>query len=232
MTHVLDLLEARGADHATARSYVRQLIECQVLVPDIDVPVTGPEPIGSLVQRLDGPRPKTSPTNSRRSLTSFGRSTSAVWASPPIGIETSPGCSTSCRQSAQLSRLVQVDLVRAGLDVTLDRAVIDEIMVGIRVLHVLARPEPEDLMVQFCDDFSRRYGDRAVPLVEALDGEIGMPFGSSGDPAPLLEGLSFPDVSERTAPWGRRESIMLAKLLGAAADHPTRSCCPGAMSRR
>ncbi len=55
-----------------------------------------------------------------------------------------------------------------------------------------------------------------MPLLEALDDDLGVGFGGGGDPAPLLKGLALPR-SERQATIGRRERRLLELMHRAWA---------------
>ncbi len=79
-----------------------------------------------------------------------------------------------------------------------------------------------DPLAAFRDAFERRYGDREVPLVEALDEELGIGFepssGPASDPSPLLVGLPFtPPEEEGRVPFGYRAQFVQWKLAEAIA---------------
>src|SRR3546814_4354761 len=59
-------------------------------------------------------------------------------------------------------------------------------------------------MKRFTQGFTARYGDRWVPLLEALDTERGLGYGTDADcyreQFPLIDGLAFPSPRPATAP--------------------------------
>jgi thiopeptide-type bacteriocin biosynthesis protein len=120
-----------------------------------------------------------------------------------------------------LARLFQVDMVKPVKTASLGAAVIDEIMRGESLLHRLARRPRDDRLAWFREAFVRRYEQREVPLVEALDEETGVGFdtltGESRDASSLLDGLTFPKIAEETVKWERRETLLLRKLSEALA---------------
>src|SRR5262249_26581577 len=73
----------------------------------------------------------------------------------------------------------------------------------------------------FRDAFMTRYEGREVPLLEALDGEVGIGFAlaaaGAADASPLLRGLPFPATGEETTAWGARERVLLRRLGAALA---------------
>lgn len=102
---------------------------------------------------------------------------------------------------------------------TVGRNVVAEIANGIDLLHRVGRHLPDPLE-EFRTAFTERYGEREVPLVEALDEELGVGFGPNAayaaDAAPLLGGLVFGNTTERgDRIWTRREVLLLQKLCNA-----------------
>ena len=115
----------------------------------------------------------------------------------------------------ELSRLFQVDMVKPAPEATLGRAVLEEIIRGVGVLHRLAqRPRPDSLS-RFREAFVSRYEQREVPLVEALDEEVGVGFGTSDETSPLLKDLVFPPAAEEIGTEPARHMLLLRKLSEA-----------------
>ena len=103
-----------------------------------------------------------------------------------------------------------------------------EIRRGIDVVRRLCHPA-RDSLVRFREAFMARYegveARREVPLVEALDPELGLGFGpTTGEDGgtPLLEGLEPPaGPADRSVGWGPRQAFLLAKLAEALASGAT-----------
>jgi thiopeptide-type bacteriocin biosynthesis protein len=121
-----------------------------------------------------------------------------------------------------LSRLVQVDMVKPAEQVTLGARVVSEIIAAVRLLHRIDRPHGDGALDPFIRAFFDRYQTREVPLVEALDEEIGIGFARSDSPlaeaSPLLTGLPFRPLDEDTQSWTARDAFLLRKLGRALAD--------------
>lgn len=203
-----------------AAEYVEQLIDSQLLVPELAPPVTGPEPVHPLAAQLAGYE--------------AGRAGAAVLeavrdelaALDAAGLGGSPDHyrAVAARLEAlpapaELSRLFQVDLVRPAPAATLGREVVEEIHRGVDLLRRI-QPSPEEpLLTRFREAFVARYEMREVPLLEALDEEIGVGFAASGspaaDPSPLLRDLPFGAGGETAVTWDARHSFLLARLAGA-----------------
>ncbi len=200
---------------ADAEEYVNELIDSQILVPDIALPVTGPEAIHPLVEQLS----QHAETKSVADLLRQVQADLAAMDAEGLGVAPERYRAVARRLESlptkvELSRLFQVDMVKPAPQAVLGKAVLDEIARGVEVLHRMAR-RGEDALQQFRDAFIARYEQREVPLLEALDEEVGVGFGSSEETSPLLEGLHFPPASDTTTTWDARQNIQLRKLSEA-----------------
>ena len=101
-------------------------------------------------------------------------------------------------------------------------AVVDEVAARHRPPAPALAAPARTAWKRFRKDFADRYGEgREVPLVEALDEEIGIGFERSSDvgaeASPLLHGLPLaPPAAEPTRHLGARESLLFDKPDGGA----------------
>jgi len=206
-----------------AEAYIGELIASQILVPAIPLPVTGPEPVHPLIERLSE-RPETQAVAEK--LTSVRTELAAMDAA---GLGVAPSRYLAVAQlleslppKVELARLFQVDMVKPAPRAILGSAVVAEIVRGVQVLCRLARPPRQEALGRFREAFTARYEEREVPLLAALDEEIGVGLNPSdapdADASPLLKGLAFAAAPEETAPWGARERVLLSKLAQALAE--------------
>jgi thiopeptide-type bacteriocin biosynthesis protein len=206
---------------AEAEEYVQELVDNQLLVTNARPFVTGDEPVHGLVAARGGD-PGTAPIAER-----VDEAQATLEAIDTEGLGTSPDryraiASLLGQLPAQpdLSRLVQVDLVKPAHQATLGARVVSELARGVRILHQLAPSDGPDGLSRFREDFFRRYETREIPLVEALDEEIGIGFERSISPlaeaSPLLAGLPFRGGDEARR-WTARDAMLLRKLAQALA---------------
>ena len=200
-----------------ADAFVGELIESQILVPDTECPLTGPEPLAEL-ERLTR-RDAASHAMADR-LASIGAELEAI---DQAGIGVSPARYRaladqlgSLPAKVDLARLFQVDLVKPSPAATLGRDVVDEIRHGLDILRRLTPAGDHHQLGKFRAAFAGRYEGRRVSLVEALDEESGVGAalveGAERDASPLLRGLDFPDTPVTTIPWSKRESGLLSRV--------------------
>lgn len=208
-----------------AEEFIGELIDSQILVSDLALPVTGREPVDALIDQL-APHAVAAPVADRL------RRARARTAELDAGGVGSAG-PESYRMIAQdlgelparidLQRLFQVDMIKPAPGAVLSPEVLNEIERGIRLLRRVAEAPREDALARFRRDFSDRFGSgREVPLVEALDEEVGIGFqrsrGAAADASPLLAGLRFPDEpADLTLPHPTWHGVLLNKVGAALA---------------
>jgi thiopeptide-type bacteriocin biosynthesis protein len=200
-----------------ATDFIDELIDAQVLVSDLQPPVTGPEPVPALADVMAG-REETA-----EAATALGAALDSLEQLDLQGLGARPADYRRIElllegqpAEPEESRLFQLDLTKPAR-ASLGRAVIEEIGRALEMLAKLAPPIRDDPLARFRNAFIERYEDREVPLVEALDEEIGIGFDVSGaaEAAPLLAGLKLGVPSEDGARWEERDRILL-HLVGEA----------------
>jgi thiopeptide-type bacteriocin biosynthesis protein len=220
-TLVLGLVSLE-VSHEEAESYIGELIESQILTPDLTLFLTGPDPAEALAARL---RESAESAVIGEKLEAIRQGLAAIDACGPAAEPARyRAIAKECGDlpaPVELPRLFQVDMVKRSPDATLGGAVLEEITRGVAIMKRLAwRPAIDDL-TRFRDAFVGRYEEREVPLVEALDEEVGIGFpvagGAGADAGPLLKGIVFPDTAEDSMSWGTREDFLLEKVNEAAA---------------
>jgi len=208
-----------GVDAEDAHEYVAQLIEGQILVPDIGLNVSGRDPVNLLIEQLR----KTEQTagigdalqSAQDALQSIDRAGLGVnlehYRAIARALESLPA-------QVELSRLFHVDLVKPAPAAVLGSEVLREIQRGVQIIHSLSpRQQPTDL-TRFRAGFLKRYEEREVPLGEALDEEIGIGFGDGDESSPLLRNLDFPPLEEEDRIDRERQDFNLRKLCEALSS--------------
>ena len=208
-----------------AQNYIRKLIESQVLVSDLTPPITGPEPVEDMLAHLDGVQdPSIKPAlysiSERLHKLDQGRLGNDLRDYREI-INTAKTLPAEFKSD----HLVQVDLTKPATRVSLDQQLAGSILHAVEALRSLVPAPKESPLEQFKKDFRERYQDQEVPLLLALDEEIGIGFerneGPSVIPEPLLENLDF--ATEDNTPFraGQAEFILLRKLQELALEGKT-----------
>ena len=218
------------ADLEECREFVLEAIRNQIIVPDFDPSVTGTEPLEDLAKQIEegvlaeaggdgaGARAARDLAEALRQVKrlladlgdrEFGltRDDYAVACEPlrSHGANTDP------------MRCVQVDLYKPVHQATVSHRLARE---ALEAAIALARICPNDSypLDTFKAQFERRYGDRPVKLLEAVDDEFGIGFrkddSASCEHLPLLDGLPFPEA-EGPMRFRKQDGYLLGRLVDA-----------------
>ncbi len=204
-------------DLEEARAFIQELIDSQLLVPELAPPVTGPEALPALIsqlQRLPGGAPFVDallPVHAAlEQLDGHG-----LGAPSERYLEVARKLS-GLPAPVELPRLFQVDMVKPAPEARLGPEVLREVERGIRLLHRICPQPPQGGLDRFREAFLQRYEGREVPLLEALDAEAGIGFNPSqvagAEAVPLLAGLALGGEPEASASFGTREAFLLHRL--------------------
>ncbi len=206
------LVASTGVGHREAREYLDTLIDAQVLQSDLHPPLSCPDPLrhvidallrtpeaGLLAKPLEflGAELRRFETSPDAGGQGWGEGISALLAS--LGLAPASG------------NQVQVDWFKAAPGLALSRTVSAELEKGAETLRRLTPAPQEGSLDRFGTAFTERYGDRWVPLLEALDEESGIGFdGAPPMDSTLLEGMPF-NSSSRPKALSQRDVFLLGQ---------------------
>lgn len=203
-----------------AEDFIQELIQNQILLPDLEPAVTGPEPLHAMITTLAALSHEGANT-AAKALAHVRDELASIDASP-LGIPTERYEALAERLRAlpapvEMNRLFQTDLVKPAPEAEFGGEVMEELQAALDILWRL-QDRPDDPFKDFKQAFLERYEGREVPLTEVLDEESGIGFGPKGgtesENAPLLDGLPFPGRNgESQVHWGSWENWQHKKLL-------------------
>ena len=174
MSELVAALTADGVDAQRAGELVRRLVARDFLIPVPRVAVTGEEPTDQAIAMLsaipDATADRDAVAKARRAVRKRRRVSRATIEEVAAAIEPT-GVKVSRRHC------VQVDTVRSQR-VGLSGRVRSELHRAAELLATVA-PARRDALREFRESFERRFATRAVPLLEALDPDFGVPLGDS-----------------------------------------------------
>ena len=204
--------------------FIAELIEAQILVPELEPSVTGPEFLGLLQAVLARLPTSVSQTVARtlaevqRQLRAFDQQAvpnppahyeSLFTLLAPLGVPFEPG------------KLFQTDAILApGVSAfALNDTYQAELLAAIDALTYIGSPPPISRLTDFRHRFLARYDDREVPLLEALDNESGLSYTEYGQQSysPLVHDLTLMPAtgSVGTPPRTPAQQFLYQKLRQA-----------------
>lgn len=200
---------ATGIEAAAARRLVDDLIDQQVLLPTLQVQLTGADSVYGL-SRAARPLARVKAELRELDLQPIGvaadryRAVAASLAPLPLPVS--------------IDRLFQVDMTKPSPRAALGPDVVREVLRGAELLQRLGPPPADKPIERFIERFRSRFEERAVPLLEALDPDIGVSVdGNEHGAAPLLRNLMERD-RPRPSTWTAREEHLLSRLMGVVAS--------------
>jgi thiopeptide-type bacteriocin biosynthesis protein len=195
-------LAATGTDRDDAVRYIDDLIEQQVLVPELELQVTGADATYGLAEAAPAL------AEARGALTALDKDPPGA---PVERYRRIASILQPLPSEVTRDHLFQVDMTKPSPQATLGRQVANEILHGVELLHRIGSGHEDKSLLRFVERFSERFEGRSVPLLEALDPDLGVGFDEDDSaPAPLLADLR----TTRSSPagWGPREEHLLSRL--------------------
>ncbi|MYD86211.1 MAG: hypothetical protein F4Y14_08545, partial [Acidobacteria bacterium] len=195
-------------DESDIAEYLDDLIEAQVIEPELVPAVVGHDPLDQMLKSIENRAPLAEQAKGLRRLrTELNRLDSHGVGAPAASYAAVSAVWTGELGLEKTDRLLQVDLFKEATDLRLSDEVVEEVIRGAEPLWRLAAPVADPLR-ELKDRFRERYEAQEVPLAEAFDPErgLGMPGANlkpTGPKSPLLAGLDFGAPGGRVAPGGR-----------------------------
>lgn len=211
-----------------AAAFLIDVVENQILLPDLALQLTGAESTAGLLQQLEG---FAAATEARTRLAGAARALATIDAWSDVSTQ------QSYRDIAreleplgvplELKRLFQVDLIKPPSELVVGENVVADILRGVEILHRFSWQSGEAAFEEFRFAFQERYGfDREVPLLEALDEESGIGYdraaNAAAEASPLLAGLALqPRVQRQRAAPSAAQGVLLQLLARALGEGRT-----------
>ncbi len=194
-----DELAARlHAPEAAARDYVERLVTHQVLAPDVEPAVTSADPAAELAARLcTTPGAEQAAADLTALVAETRRLSAGALGASATEYATLEGLATRVLGTPlRADEALHVVLRKPAPELTLERALMPELLRGAEALRRLFGDPALDPLSELRERFVERYEGRFVPLLEALDHELGHGLAGLGveasDDAPLLRDLGLP----------------------------------------
>jgi thiopeptide-type bacteriocin biosynthesis protein len=208
-----------------AEAFLHELIDSQLLVPELALPVTGEESTTALLRQLDE---LSGASDARWRLAHTEctlRDIDAAGLGSPIEVYRSLASELEpLGVPVSLARLFQVDLTKPAEEVVIGGNVVDELVRGVEVLHRFSRMQQERSLEEFRNAFVDRYGaGREMPLVDVLDEESGIGFEranrAGAEASTLLVGLPLQRRGEGSGfMWRKEDSALIDLVMRALAE--------------
>lgn len=220
---LVDILTSKGSSHGDAEIFLDFLIDNQILLSELELGITGDDNLDVLIGKLSS----TGVKERERVLTVLGRARSLMKSldASPGGIKTYETIKTKLRLlplNNDGNNFFHVDLLKTTSRRSLSMEIRKNLMEGLDVLVKLAGKAQNDKLEQFKARFIDRYGEKEMPLLEVLDGDLGIGYPDSveGDVTSLTTGMIVsPDSEDIALTITKRDRCLYEKLQHALFHH-------------
>jgi thiopeptide-type bacteriocin biosynthesis protein len=208
-----------GREIEQAESFLVRMVRDQFLVPLPQIAVTGNDPICEFLEEL-AELPQADQLG--RSYLSAARELGAVGHRPAENIEVYDRVTETLRPAGADEthfQAMQVDLHRIGTTPELPKELVDEIVQQIWTVRRLLFGSGRQVdLSQFADEFTSRFGDASVPLLQALDEDYGIALAKAAPQfGSLLEGF-IPRERSSKAEYSMADALLLGLAQQAFVD--------------
>lgn len=185
-----------------ATDYIYELIDAQILVAELSNSVTGDDFLSRVIKMLERIN------YSGQELPLLIQINTLL---KELDDNASENTNTIYQKTVKLIKqidvsfeekyLFQVDLTRNTSSAVLGEAVVKELQKTLGFLNKITPVSRNETIKKFQEDFYNRYEDKEIPLMEALDPEIGIGYPSNcnnGDISPLVDDFDLPTQYNRS----------------------------------
>ena len=213
ISELVAILMNKGFPEEDATDFINELITSQLIVAELNQSVTGDDLFTRIIHLLEAIDCDEWP------LLSQLKKIKELLEQMDSGIEPLEsygqiiGIIDELKVPYEENHLFQVDLIKDTKEASLSLDIVEEIRSAIGLLNKIASPVNNGMLDQFRQDFYKRYEERQIPLMEALDPEIGLgyPTGNNASvPAPLVDNFTLPRSYAKTANF---QSNLFRKML-------------------
>ncbi|MGI4762068.1 MAG: lantibiotic dehydratase [Janthinobacterium lividum] len=203
-----------------AQDFLEEIIASQVLVSELEPAVTGPEYLQQLQQVLQARCAQHPVLTHLTELTQRLAALDAAFAGNTLA--SYQELLTAVGQQGvvfEANHLLQVDLLKPLRGRALNAAVQAELSKAIQLLYGLGNQREDERLSKFRAAFREQYEQQQVPLLQALDMEMGIGYPvdqqASTDPAPLLQDLFLGSKApeEANQKWTAWQEFLFEKYL-------------------
>lgn len=184
LSQIINELNGMGYEDEEAEAYIHQLIDSQILIPEIFPHTVGNHYQYKFLDFLNNNKERLSKE------TSWGVIESTIRILDNRGIQTnekilkSEELLSELKSGIRQTELLQIDLLRESeIDMSIHTDVKNSIIKGFEALLKLSSKtsNESDEMKSFKQRFSKKYEDAWVPLLQALDPDIGIEYKIKGE---------------------------------------------------
>lgn len=219
INELLNYLIENGIEREDAKRFIDELIDSQIIVNELSPSVTGDDYFTRLIHILEG-------LNIDGVLLSTLKEIQKTLYRIDSRQEDNMQLYQQIIQKIKAIQipyeekfLFQVDMTRNVSEATLGKEIVNELQSTMTFLNKITNRSRNETLNQFQQAFYNRYEDREIPLLEALDPEIGIGYPANqgvGNHSPLLK--NFPIPGQANQGIGSQSNNFISGLFRKATE--------------
>jgi thiopeptide-type bacteriocin biosynthesis protein len=200
-----------------AEDFVRKLITCKLLVTDLKLTLTRGDCFSSLINQAARIPLLAEDTHRMRGIyKTLSKINNGRTYLRSEEIDSLRAGLSQLIETKGMVNFVHVDAYRDNENARISKFATRSLLDNISIIFPYLW-KPYEPLVSFATKFHERYGDAEVPLLEALDPDIGIPFGPKRFiNQPLLKGIIPKEKSDPTVSWEDIHNFLFEKFMEAA----------------
>ena len=219
-----DAIQGDEVSEEEVLEFIDDVIDSQVIVGELSPFVTGDDMLTKMIRVLDSLSIRSSVLSAVKEIHSLLEKLDSGDGEPLELYRNIIEKVDLLKIPYKENHLFQVDTIKEGKENILGHNIVEELQSAMQFLNRITPYRENQALVKFRQSFYNRYEEREVPLMEALDPEMGIgypPESNIGDFAPLLKRFVLPRKREHV---GHRlsvsgfQSILLKKTVDALSQ--------------
>jgi len=214
------LLVDEEIEKEEAEAFIEELIDSQLVVSELDPGVTGKDMLQDMIDTLDAAGCTGDALDKIKSIRShiddINRGDSTILSIVEGLMQDIEYLKTAYDISYEEKFILQVDAVRKSRWATLSKEVQKEVESMFQLLNKITSSYSNQNLTKFKQEFSARYEEEEIPLLLALDPDIGVGYPADNkryDPDSFLDGFAYPSPSgQSNIAIGALEALLLQKV--------------------
>lgn len=177
MNDLIQLLSVFDFSHGESYDFVKQLIDSQILVPELHPPVTGTDPLSFIIEKLEQ---LSNIENIRSPLVELQRllQHQQFSAEHMENVNSAIG-SILTEDEVATQTPIQVDMYVSSVTCSLNKSIIDDLVNSTVCLFPLKDYKRSERLELFKNRFSEKYEGQEIPLNILMDADVGIGYGTS-----------------------------------------------------
>ncbi|MFT6879148.1 MAG: thiopeptide-type bacteriocin biosynthesis protein [Arcticibacterium sp.] len=211
LNSLVDFLTQEDIDLEEARSFILSLIDSQLLVSVLKLPITGTDPLDYLIKKT------TIHSDYYPKLLNAKKALNVLDNQAQNKIKAYEDLEAKLTSEENISFYVnKFSNYNKG---TVSKNVQKDILEAVAFINQMTLSTSKDSLDKFKAKFERRFGNDEVPLLLAMDTEIGIGYEGDFDAgnSPLIDGISFSNQKEENSDesWTENEKILAETIKEA-----------------